>query len=113
MDRNFIQSFIAGELKNGEIKPFNTQGTWSSFQKAYTVNLIFWNFSEAILIDDSAFGFKVQTEIYNPGWVVITSNPADLFRVYFVIEDTLIECKDDIYITDLRQVIHDVILPEN
>ena len=105
MEKEFIESFLAGELRNGEIKRFNAQGTWSSFQKAYLLNLVLWNFTEALLVDDTAFCFQVNTEKYNPGWVVITANTADLFRIYFVVEEMLLESIDDVYITDLAKEI--------
>ena len=101
MDKEFIESFLAGEFRNESIKRFNAKGTWSSFQKAYLLNLVLWNFTDAIIVDDIAFGFEVNTEKYNPGWVVITTNNEDLFKVYFVVEGMLLESIDDVYITDL------------
>ncbi|MGK0365452.1 MAG: hypothetical protein ACI85O_002518 [Saprospiraceae bacterium] len=105
MDKEFIESFLAGEFRNGEIKRFNAQGTWSSFQKAYLLNLVLWNFTDAFLVDDTAFCFQVNTEKYNPGWVVITTNTEGLFKIYFVIEAMLLESIDDVYITDLAKEI--------
>jgi len=105
MDKEFIEDFLAGEFQNEKIKRFNAKGTWSSFQKAYLLNLVLWNFTEALLVDDIAFCFQVNTEKYNPGWVVITTNNEDLFKVYFVIEAMLLESIDDVYITDLAKEI--------
>jgi len=105
MDKEFIEDFLAGEFRNEKIKRFNAKGTWSSFQKAYLLNLVLWNFTEALLVDDIAFCFQVNTEKYNPGWVVITTNNEDLFKVYFVIEAMLLESIDDVYITDLAKEI--------
>ena len=110
-DLDFIESFLAGELRNAEIKHFNAQGTWSSFQRAYLAALILWNFSQAHLIDDTAFCIKVVTRKYNPGWVVITMNNNDLFKVWFVAEGLLLETKDDVYITDLAREIDTEISP--
>ncbi len=110
-DLNFIESFLAGELRNNEIKHFNAQGTWSSFQRAYLAALILWNFSKAHLIDDTAFCVRVETRKYNPGWVVVTMNNNDLFKVYFVVESLLLESKDDVYVTDLAKVIDAEISP--
>lgn len=110
MDTDFIESFISGELRNEEIKKFNAQGTWSSFQKAYLINLMLWDFSQAHLIKDTAFCFKVNTEKYKPGWVVITMNMADLFKVYFVEAGILLESEDDVYITDLARTINECIM---
>ncbi len=101
MDKEFIESFLAGEFRNEEIKRFNAQGTWSSFQKAYLLNLVVWNFTDVLLVDDIAFCFEVNTKKYNPGWVVITTNNEDLFKIYFVVEAMLLESIDDVYITDL------------
>ena len=69
------------------------------------MNLVLWDFTAALLVDDIAFCFKVNTEKYNPGWVVITTNNEDLFKVYFVVEDMLLESIDDVYITDLANEI--------
>lgn len=106
-DIEFIERFIEGQLRNGEIKKFNAAGTWASFQRAYVMNLVLWDVTAEKVIENAAFGFQVHTKNYSPGWVIITMNDAALYRIYFVQESTLIASKDDVYITDLVKAIDD------
>lgn len=108
-ETEYIEYLLEGERRHEEIKGYNAAGTWSSFQSAYLSSLLLWDVTGAKVFKDSAFAFKVNTEKYAPGWVIVTMNADDFFRIYFVSEGAVIYCAEDVYISDLARVIDEEI----